>query len=356
MMGRADAKPRVFLITSDPAPWGLAACYHRAFVGRGMEATLYFLFGESADSFVASAVDRLAPLYCFKRSRALRRVEAAVAAFRPDLILVAKGTELDGEALSRLKAVSGALLFNIYPDSPFVYPGYPDLNGESFSSALRQYDCLFTFARFLVPVFALCGAPEVRYLPFAHDPSLHHPSSLDAATITSYGSPVAYLGTWGPSHERWLDTLLPFGLKIWGLHWDHLPSSSPLRDCWQRPDGARRGLGPDMAKVCGASAIVFNLVRAEHGCAHSMKTFEIPACQGLMITNRTDEQLEYFLEDRCAVYFSTNEELRDKVAFYLKNESAREKIAQEGHRRALDHTYLHRVDDVLLAYHELRGA
>lgn len=355
-MSRADGKPRVFLISSDPAPWGLAACYHRAFVDHGKETALHFLFGEKTDSLLASAFDRLAPLYRVKRSRALRRLEAAVAAFRPDLILVIKGTELDGDALSKLKTLSGALLFNVYPDSPFVYPGYPDLNGESFSSVLRQYDCLFTFARFLLPVFALCGAPQVRYLPFAHDPSLHRPLPLDALTIARYGSPVAYLGTWGPSHERWLDTLLPFGLKIWGLHWDHLPPSSPLRDCWQRPGSSRHGLGPSMAKICGASAIVFNLIRAEHGCAHSMKTFEIPACQGLMVTNRTDEQLEYFPEDRCAVYFSTKEELRDKVTFYLKVESVREKIAREGYRRSLGHTYLHRVEDVLRAYRELRRA
>ena len=40
-----------------------------------------------------------------------------------------------------------------------------------------------------------------------------------------------------------------------------------------------------------------------------MKTFEIPACGGFMLTNRTDEQLEFFAEDEGAAYYSTAAEL-----------------------------------------------
>lgn len=43
----------------------------------------------------------------------------------------------------------------------------------------------------------------------------------------------------------------------------------------------------------------------------------------------------FFEEDREAVYFSTHEEMMDKIRFYLANEPIREKIAAAGHQRCL---------------------
>jgi len=346
---------RVLLITSDPTRWGLAACYQRAFQKRGYDARLHYLFGDRSESLFVRAVSKYRVLHSLKLKNAEKILLTAAREFQPNLIIIAKGAEFDGGFLQQLKSTVDGVLFNIYTDSPFVYPGARGLGEQSFTSAMSSYDCLFTFARFLVPVFYLCGANKVEYLPFAHDPEMHQPTKVRPDEISLYESPIAYMGTWGTIHERWLEMLQPFGLKIWGHHWDHLPFRSDLRGCWQKPGVGVNGFGSNMAKVCGASGIIFNIVRAEHGCAHSMKTFEIPACKGFMLSNRTDEQLEYFQEDRCAVYFSTLEELLDKVKFYLGREDLRDKIASEGYSEAGKHTYSDRLDNVLKIYKELRG-
>lgn len=354
-MHQVRERLKVLLVTADPAPWGLAACYYRALIKSGYETRLHLLFGERSDRlFLNMLTNKVSVLYSMKLKRAQRHLLTEVTRFKPNLIIITKGTELNSDMLDELKEVSRALVFNLYTDSPFVYPGYPELHNHSFSSVIRHYDCMFSFARFLIPVFYLCGATRVECLPFAHDPEIHHPTEVTPNEMAHYQSPIAYLGKWGPGHERWLEMLVPFGLKIWGVQWHHLSFTSPLRKCCCTPRLSADGMGPNMAKVCHASAIIFNLVRAEHGCAHSMKTFEIPACKGFMLSSRTDEQLEYFEEDKCAVYFSHADELLDKVRFYSERDTLRAKIAHAGWERAQAHTYAHRLQKIVDVYRQLR--
>lgn len=335
--------PRILLVTPDSYPGSLAACYYRAFSRRGLEAHLHLLFGGNRNNLLLRAISR------FGLSRqALLRKEAetlgrVVEHFQPDLILF---TNFNEEVLlKRFKEQNSALLFCLYSDGPLVAPG---LHHSSFGLVTQHYDCIFTFARTHLPIFYLSGARRVEVLPLAHDPEIHHPVALSDGEYHYYESPVGYVGTYQLEfYEYWFKALVPFGLKIWGNQWNHLPLSSPLRGCW-------KGYAPSLAKVCGGSSIMFNFIRADHGCAHSMKTFEIPACRGFVITNRTDEQLEFFEEDECAVYFSTVEELIDKVKFYLERRALRLKILEAAWKRVQEYTYLHRIEKILEVYQELR--
>ena len=70
------------------------------------------------------------------------------------------------------------------------------------------------------------------------------------------------------------------------------------------------------------------------------------------MAERTEEHLELFEEGREAEFYSSSDELRDKVVFYLKNESARRAVARAGRERCLasgydNHSRLRKmVDDV----------
>ncbi len=84
-----------------------------------------------------------------------------------------------------------------------------------------------------------------------------------------------------------------------------------------------------------------------------MKTFEIPACKGFVITNRTEQQLDFFPEDKACVYFSTAEELIDKTEFYLKNEQSRTKITDAAYEISLKHRYKDRANDMIIHFNEV---
>jgi len=106
-------------------------------------------------------------------------------------------------------------------------------------------------------------------------------------------------------------------------------------------------MGPDMPASIAGSKIVFNLVRAEHGCAHSMKTFEIPACGGFMLTNWTEEQARFFEDRKGCVFFNSVDEMLDKADYYLSHDKERERVRLAGMAAVAPHTYVRRALTIL---------
>lgn len=103
----------------------------------------------------------------------------------------------------------------------------------------------------------------------------------------------------------------------------------------------------EMAQIYSASRLIFN--RSVKNDIN-MRVFEALGCGGLLITNNLADngQLELFDEDKRLVTYTCPEELLDKVDYYLKHESEREKIARHGHELALSqHTYQHRMQSLL---------
>ena len=61
-------------------------------------------------------------------------------------------------------------------------------------------------------------------------------------------------------------------------------------------------------KLINASHLSLNILRDQNENSHNMKTFEIPAMGGLMITKRTKEQKNFFPENEaCLMYQDLNE-------------------------------------------------
>jgi spore maturation protein CgeB len=270
-----------------------------------------------------------------QRSRTLLK---DAASFRPDVVIVVKGLEIPSAVLHGLRG-AGSRLVNILTDSPVVYPGVGD---RARLDALGAYDLVVTFGRSFIPVLYQMGAGRVERLPFAYDPELHYPRQLTPEDKRQYASPVAYMGCWGPLQERWLPAVIPFGLRIYGIGWGHLPLGHPLRACI-----GQAGWGEEFPKACAGAGLVVNFIRAEHNCGHSMKTFEVPACGAVHFVNRTEEQLEFFAEEEGTLYFDTPEELLEKVRFGLSHPGWLEAVRTKGIEKVKPHTYSSRARDLL---------
>jgi spore maturation protein CgeB len=66
----------------------------------------------------------------------------------------------------------------------------------------------------------------------------------------------------------------------------------------------------------------------------AQKAFEITACGGFLLAERSPEHQACFREDEEAVFFSDIDECRAKINRYLNDEPARAAIAAAGKRRA----------------------
>ena len=99
--------------------------------------------------------------------------------------------------------------------------------------------------------------------------------------------------------------------------------------------------------------MILNILRLQNEGSHNMRTFEIPACKGFMMTTRTDEQNAFFLEGKDIACFSSEEELRQKVDFYLQQDKLRHEIAGNAYRKVKKHTYYERAEKILELYKDL---
>jgi spore maturation protein CgeB len=99
----------------------------------------------------------------------------------------------------------------------------------------------------------------------------------------------------------------------------------------------------------GGAKIMFNLVRRSNRDDHVMRTFEIPACGGFMLADRTEGQRAFLAEDREAVYFSTIDEMIEKIRYHLPRDAERRRIAEAGHRRITSgqNTYADRLKSII---------
>jgi len=106
------------------------------------------------------------------------------------------------------------------------------------------------------------------------------------------------------------------------------------------------------------SSITMSLGSIEYGSSYVLKKpvmcihlreFEAPMCGAVHLANRFAELREYFEEDKEMLFYGLEEELLDKVRYYLKpaRDSLRDEIRQRARRRAeSDHTWTKRFEKI----------
>lgn len=77
------------------------------------------------------------------------------------------------------------------------------------------------------------------------------------------------------------------------------------------------------------------------------RNFEIPGLGGFLLTESTNDIGDYFIPDREIAIFSTEDELRYKIDYFLTNDDEREMIRKAGQQRVLmEHTYEKRFEHI----------
>lgn len=229
--------------------------------------------------------------------------------------------------LKELRLLYDIPFINIYSENPFVV----QKKAEVHLKTIPYYDLILTFSELYIPVFYQLGAKNVKVLNFAASKDqLINFNSIKKHKLT-------YFGTWGPIQEYWLKN---FDIEVFGSRWNN-SSNIKIR---------KGGIKLEMSKIINKSDMVLNLVRSEHMCLSSMKTFEIPAASSLMICNYTNDQNNFFKDFKHCIYFNSYYEIENKINFIKNRPDLIEKISKEAHKEvAKNHTYLNRCE-LLLSY------
>lgn len=261
----------------------------------------------------------------------------------PDLVLFLKCDDLHAATYGALRRVLPKVpLVAYHPDDPWNR-GTTGAPGPAHARAITQLglvDAAFLWSRELTARAAReTRAKRIFYLPFACDPTLHpHLTDLTDEERRTLGAPVCFIGNWDEERERWLAPLADagLGLAVWGTsYWKTRCRHPGLQAAYR----GRPLVGREQAAAALASDVLVNVLRRQNKGACNMRTFEIPCVGAFMLHERSDEAAAFFPPGVACDDFASPEELVEVVRRVLAAPERRQRLAAEGHRRALAWTY-----------------
>lgn len=326
---------RAIVIVGPSTPEALESSYARAFAALNWEVHRWdpgaALASVTRGGATGQRFARFVRVEAWERKANLELLRL-VDAVKPQLVLVIATSGVRPGTLGQIRVrCPETRLFCVYPDSPHNLDAARIL-------ALPLFDRVTVSSPPWTDPFRRLGARDCSYLPFAADTVLHAPAAARGASVAD----VAFVGTWRPEREAFLEAFADLDLRIWGNeYWKtRTRKGSPLRRCWQ----GRPLRGDELGTVCATTRVMLNVMDPATWPGPNMRTFEQAACSAFSLTTRTDAVLEIFTEGVDIECFADVAEARQKVEQAIRDENHRLRIARAGHELVLrDHTYAHRA-------------
>jgi spore maturation protein CgeB len=259
-----------------------------------------------------------------------------LAEFQPDLLWIEKATTILPSTYKQIKQQFPPLKIVYYSeDDVYLF----DNRSVYLKHSFPLFDAVFTTKPRNVQELPRIGAKNVVCIFQAYDRNIHRPISLSKEDRQCWGADVGFVGFFERNRAEQMLFLAQQGIKvrIWGFNWQDWVNKHPNLIVEGTPV-----FNEDFVKVLNATLINLNFLRKANRDRHTSRSLEIPACQGFMLAERTDEHLQLFEEGKEAEFFESPEELLQKVKYYLAHDAERQRIAKAGRDRCIDSGYSHR--------------
>lgn len=218
-------------------------------------------------------------------------------------------------------------------DNPFGGRNEEKNSWRLFIEAIPEYDLHFVKRRSDVAEFSRRRAQRVELFRHGFYAPIFQPEPS-----SEFHQDVSFVGTALDHRVGCIAELMGahrIPVQVFGNKW----SQRTLAYYRHRKNFHPAVTGRDYARVISRSRISLGYVSSSNGDEYTMRTFEIPACGGFFLAERTPTHQELFTEGKEAEFFGSTEECAEKIRFYLERESLRLKIAEQGYRRCLDSDY-----------------
>lgn len=250
---------------------------------------------------------------------------------RPDLVWTDKLLEMQPKTLDRLRAM-GIATVSYMIDNPFGTrqdPGW-----RLYMKDIPHYDLHIVQRDSNIADYVSRGGRNVIKIQTAYEPTIHFPPPPGWSDLNR-DREVSFIGT--PYDNRaefltrlWKEFAVPVTISG-GLVWKRHLSSEAAGALYRGHgelfrDAYREGIWK--------SKINLSFLTHANKDEFTHKSFEITACEGFLLAERSEGHLQRFVEDEEAVFFSTIEECAEKIRRYLPDQPARRRIAAAGRIRA----------------------
>jgi len=250
---------------------------------------------------------------------------------KPDLVWTDKLLAMQPKTLLKLRAM-GIPTVSYMIDNPFGIrqdPGW-----RLYMKDIPYYDLHVVQRDANIADYMQRGARDVIKIQTAYEPTLHFPPP-EGWSDADRDREVSFVGTPYDRRGEFLTRLwMEFGLPVTvsgGLVWkQHLTPEAVA--------AMYRGHGELFREVyreaIWKSKINLSFLTHSNHDEFAHKSFEIAACGGFLLAERSEGHAQRFVEDEEAVFFSTIEECVEKIRRYLPDAPARARIAAAGRERA----------------------
>lgn len=212
----------------------------------------------------------------------------------------------------------------------------PHNQSRYYRKLVPGVDLYCTTKSFQLSELKLEGWRRVILVGNGYDSNTHRPYQASMHEEEEFGADVGFIGGFELDRYRQMLSLAQNGvaLRIRGSFWESVVDAHPLLEI-----SCGDLLGEDYRKAICATSINLCFLRKVNRDLQTTRSVEIPACGAFMLAERTKEHLEMFEEGREAEFFSSREELLEKVRYYLTHSDKRERIAVAGRQRCLTSGY-----------------
>jgi len=262
---------------------------------------------------------------------------------KPDILLVLKGDIIFPKTIKKIKERIETISVMWCYDKAVRYPNV--IKGGEY------YNLFYTFEPSDKKELQKYGI-ESQYLPMAYDPFFYYKKENSVPTID-----ISFVGAMYPNRKKILEMLTHniknLRIDYWGKAWT-----------WCNPfllyeyKIKRRTLGKHIHNVnishkkindiYNSTKICLNIHHPQSKEGVNPRTFEIPGAGSFQLTDYKKSLENLFEADREIVYYKNENDLLEKISYYLENEDERKRIAKRGNEIAgKKHTFRHRAETIL---------
>jgi len=279
-----------------------------------------------------------------------RKFLKVVSEEKPDAIFLNLVDLIFRETLEKVKHFSpDIVLVTYHNDNPFV--GLKNrFKWRHYLSSIRLADITLVYRPSNIKDARRWGGKNIHILPpyyltYRDRPCLN--------PCQRYSSDVIFIGHFeDDGRAETIDYLVNNGIDVglYGTGWEKVAK----RYSWAGGKKIRMTRGNEYSRLLSQAKIGLVFLSRANRDVWTRRCFEIPACGTLMMAPRTGELEDLFADGREAVYYDSEEDLLQKLKYYLVNDKERQQIAHAGRERCINdgHNQMGRTETLIRIIYE----
>jgi len=306
-------------------------------------------FAELLRSRFYRLIYRVFPLFLIRKMDKLFMKQ--VADFKPTVILIFKGMEISKWSLKKIKAM-GIKLVNYNFDHPFIH--FSRGTGNRFvKEAIPYYDLHISYSSFIAAALKEKYKVNTAWIPFGF-----HITDDQYNQVLAENRPeinrVCFVGNPDQLRITILKKLLAekIPVDLYGFGWEkQMPAHDLMTIHAPRKQGAFWSDPSEFWKVLRQYRVQLNFFRPHNEGSHNLRTFEVPAAGGILLTPASEEQEKFFAAGEEIFFYTNFETLHEQCRWLMSQKedwilSVRNKARTKS--VGIDYSYQRRTKDLLL--------